>query len=194
MLEPEVIIDGDCKKKQRLYRCTKCGFTAKHRLYRNHVDYDCGTSRMKHKTYRCTKCKNTYGSMKKYLTHFADHGYRRLSCPDCLKEYSTYTLLGTHLQQHIKQNFVRVKMITHAGKTTSRPKFQCKRCGKITEPNHFFDHWELHVNAQPTHPIKVISRPNNKPGELHETILRECIGEYWISYSSFRSPEVAEVR
>lgn len=187
MLEPEIVITGEHRKSKKLYRCTTCGFQAKHREYRNHIEYDCTKNHNRSKGYKCTKCDIQFGSMKKFLTHFDRHGYTPLSCPECLKQFKTFTYLGQHLQTHIKKNYVRVKLITYAGDETAKPDFQCRKCPQKVDSTEFFEHWETHIKPKPSHPVKVISGPNpwakqEMHGQLHETIIKECIGEYFMSY------------
>lgn len=99
----------------RTYTCRKCGFTAKHKRYRQHIEMDCKKSFHKLKNLVCTKCEWEFSTMKKYLNHFVEHGYEHLSCPECLKQFFSFTKLTPHVQSHIRKTFVRVKLITLSG-------------------------------------------------------------------------------
>ncbi|KAJ8706614.1 hypothetical protein PYW07_012692 [Mythimna separata] len=173
--EPKVIETGS-RRKKKIYKCT-CGFQATHREYRAHLNYNCTKHAMKSKNFQCTKCNTGFTSMKKFLNHFEQHGYPRISCPECLQKFENFTTLGQHVTVHVRQNYVRVKTITYDGEAMAQPDYQCTKCAARVDYLDFFDHWETHIRPQPTQPSTEIAKmphKESKIGQLEENVIKEC--------------------
>ncbi|KAJ8704876.1 hypothetical protein PYW08_012196 [Mythimna loreyi] len=174
---------GKKRRVKKIYKCT-CGFEALHKEYRRHLAFNCTKHvYIQSKKLKCTKCNTTFNSMQKYLKHFEDHGYPNLACPECLKEFENYTEMGQHIHMHIRQNFLRVKMITHEGETMGKPIHQCTKCSARIDHPDFFDHWEKHIKARPATSIKLVTKPkpiDAKNGQLKESVMKECIARLMV--------------
>ncbi|XP_022832737.1 zinc finger protein 236-like isoform X1 [Spodoptera litura] len=178
-----VLVGG--RMKNRIYKCNKCGYQARHKKFKEHVESVCGKSTYNKKTYNCTKCETVFPSLGKYLVHFTKHGVKEMACPECLRQFQTVTQLGQHLYTHIKQNFVRVKLISH--ESYYKLDFQCKQCSEIVTMDQFFDHWQIHLGHNPENKLRIkeeIQQDLNPdgsiaheplPGCLPEAIVKECL-------------------
>lgn len=180
---PDPVLVGG-RMKNRIYKCNKCGYQARHKKFKEHVESDCGNSTYNKKYYNCTQCDTMFPSLGKYLMHFTKHGFQEMACPECLRQFQTHTQMGQHVHTHIKQNFVRVKLISH--ESYAKSDFQCKQCSEIVTVDLFFDHWQTHLSHNPDGRVRSIEeirkdvnpdRTDHEPlpGCLSDAVIKECL-------------------
>ncbi|KAF9821535.1 hypothetical protein SFRURICE_014299 [Spodoptera frugiperda] len=180
---PDPVLVGG-RMKNRIYKCNKCGYQARHKKFKEHVESDCGNSTYNKKYYNCTQCDTMFPSLGKYLMHFTKHGFQEMACPECLRQFQTHTQMGQHVHTHIKQNFVRVKLISH--ESYAKSDFQCKQCSEIVTVDLFFDHWQTHLSHNPDGRVRSIEEIRKDvnpdriaheplPGCLSDAVIKECL-------------------
>ncbi|XP_047039858.1 zinc finger protein 91-like [Helicoverpa zea] len=176
ILEPEVIISQEGEERKRLYGCSKCPFKGKQENYLRHITLDCLYSTVgNRKKFICVRTGQFYKTIKKYLLHFLEHGYEPLCCPDCSKQFHTYSKLGSHVLGHVKQNFVRIKKISERLVADAKPEYQCRKCLKIVILQEYFQHWESHIcDAKVPEKKEVVAAPRLVT-DMSETAIQECI-------------------
>ncbi|KAH9641055.1 hypothetical protein HF086_006335 [Spodoptera exigua] len=74
-----VLVDG--RMKNRLYLCKKCGYRARHKKFKEHLESECGHSTNNKKNYNCSYCDITFPSLAKFIFHFTNHGFKEMCCP-----------------------------------------------------------------------------------------------------------------
>lgn len=107
-------------KKKRIYACHKCGYTAQHKQYRIHVTSKCSVSPGINVSHPCSMCGLTFVMFRNYVLHFDTHGYEVMSCPKCGMKFETLVKLLSHVQKHIKNNFVGIHVLDKGGKESTR--------------------------------------------------------------------------
>ncbi|CAH0698227.1 unnamed protein product [Spodoptera exigua] len=173
-----VLVDG--RMKNRLYLCKKCGYRARHKKFKEHLESECGHSTNNKKNYNCSYCDITFPSLAKFIFHFTNHGFKEMCCPVCYKQYRYTSKLGQHVHSHIKYNYVRIKLISHERR--SKSDFQCKQCSEIVSVNSYFDHWQTHLSHVPEEKSKELSQdtkidelPVSVPGCMSEEDVKDCL-------------------
>ncbi|XP_050359993.1 zinc finger Y-chromosomal protein 1-like isoform X2 [Nymphalis io] len=97
--------------------------------------------------YTCTKCNSTSQTLRKYLLHFKNHNYKELSCPKCFKQFPLAQSLLSHVNAHIKSDFVMIHSIRNWS-TEPDCNYQCRKCKMTLSVSDFFEHWERHLEIQ----------------------------------------------
>ncbi|XP_026747911.1 zinc finger protein Xfin-like isoform X2 [Trichoplusia ni] len=132
----------------KLYRCTKCGYEDIHKNYRKHIASSCSKTFATEYKITCRKCSKSFRTFGKYLIHLKSHGYRALTCPECLMQTNTCSKLVSHVHAHIKQSFIKIKAFKEDG-TDGKAEYQCSKCSETVDSQEVFVHWEKHVNFGP---------------------------------------------
>ncbi|XP_073966054.1 uncharacterized protein isoform X2 [Choristoneura fumiferana] len=173
-LEPEVILKAGYRKR-KTYKCNKCCFEGYHREYREHVNNHCRTppkrkSEPTEDNFTCTKCKNSFDTLKSYALHFVQHKYKFMTCPQCVTMFDSVTKLVTHINTHVKNQFVRMQLIQRAEDVDKSKMCQCKTCKEVIDIKSTFAHWEGHLEIK-TEPEKNKCMTINKMSTGNESAL-----------------------
>nr|XP_026500963.1 zinc finger protein 181-like [Vanessa tameamea] len=94
--------------------------------------------------YTCTKCNTTSQTLRKYLQHFKSHNYEDSVCPKCFKPFPLAQALLSHVNAHIKDNYVMIHAIRDS-KAVTDCNYQCRKCKMTMGAGDFFQHWETHL-------------------------------------------------
>lgn len=185
-LEPEVILKAGYRKR-KIYKCNKCAFEGYHREYREHVNNLCKTpARHKNSTptedsFKCTKCDKRFDTLKNYALHFVHHNYKFMTCPQCVTMFDSITKLVTHINGHVKNQYVRMQLIQRGEDIDKNRMCQCKTCKDIVEMKNTFSHWESHleIKAEPEKKknASVVKMSSGSESALEPGMLKRILGK-----------------
>ncbi|XP_063836184.1 uncharacterized protein LOC135085337 isoform X3 [Ostrinia nubilalis] len=129
----------------------RCNFTGCDHIAENRKEYREHKLTHKAKVMGCGLCKGSFNSIRAYLTHLSNHGYKEWTCPECLRSYTTYSSLVSHVKGMALRSFFKIQYVDKnpdpSGPTKLCVTYQCKRCKTTVLKENILDHWEFHIGS-----------------------------------------------
>ncbi|XP_062977839.1 zinc finger and SCAN domain-containing protein 31-like [Elgaria multicarinata webbii] len=127
---PAVLQSHTIPTGEKLYKCTDCGRTFRHRSnLTGHKKIHTGE-----KPYQCSECGKSFSRTSNLLAHERIHsGEKPFKCSDCGKRFSQSSSLLVHERVH-----------------TGEKPFKCSECGKsFSRSSIFREHKKIHTGEKP---------------------------------------------